>query len=147
MLILLNLPMVTVLLFILLLLFLKSNNNRYGISLSFNAYQRLINKENAELDIIDIRNKDRFEESHTNGCRHYSTIEAVQNDGAKLIIVHDSEIELADFFRKHKLKQFSDNIYRTNMIEHNLKQYQLAVVGASNGNNLSALIKNSDSAS
>lgn len=130
---------------ILFLLLIKSNDNRYGIALSHKAFKRLLAKNHEALDVIDIRNKERFEESHAIGSQHCSLSKLSQTKGRKLVIVHDSNIKLADYFRENNLKQFSDHIYQTNMIDHNLRQYHLAG-GVFKGNELSALIKNSESA-
>lgn len=147
MLILLNHPLVSIALFALLILLLKSNRNRYGISISLKGYKRLIEKNDDILCIVDIRSEDRFAEYSAVGSQHYSNIDLSKNDKKKLIIIHDSELELANYFHKNNLKTFSDNIYQTNVIEHNLKQYQASSVGGFNGNDLSALMKNSDSLS
>lgn len=136
----------TLLLLLLLLLFLKSNNNRYGISLSCRSYHKFLEKNSDLVDIIDIRNKERFDESHTIGSLHLSLPNSSQVKGRKLVIVHDSDIELAKYFLQHNLKQFSDNIYQTNMIDHDLKQYQSEVFGTFSGSEPSALIKNNESA-
>ena len=144
MLILLNQPMLTLLLVILLLLFIKSNNNRYGITLSHKRYRRLLAKNSDVLDIVDIRDKERFDESHTVGSQHFSSVKISQNQDRKLVIVHDSDIQLANYFREHNLKQFSDNIYQTNMIDHNFNQYQLVDAGIFKGSELSALMKNNE---
>ena len=146
MLILLNQPMMTLFLVILLLLFLKSNNNRYGISLSYRAYHKYLENNSHLLDIVDIRNKERFDESHTVGSQHLGSLEVSQVKGRKLVIVHDSDIELANYFLQHGIKQFSDSIYQTNMIDHNLKQYHSAGAGIFSGSELSALMKNNESA-
>lgn len=144
MLILLSQPILTLLLAILFLLFVKSNNNRYGITLSYKAFHKFSQKNSAVLDIIDIRSKERFDESHTVGSQHSSLCEYSQRKDRKLVIVHDSDVALADYFRENNIKQFSDNIYQTNMIDHNLKQYQLLDVGGFRGNELSALMKNNE---
>lgn len=145
MLILLSQPMTTLLLAILFLLFIKSNNNRYGITLSYKGFQKLLAKSSETLHIIDIRNKERFDEYHTVGSQHLGLLKSSQYKGKKIIIVHDSDIALAGYFREHNIKQFSDNIYQTNMIDHNFKQYQVDE-GGFKGNELSALMKNSESA-
>lgn len=147
MLILLSHPLVSIALFGMLILLLKSNRNRYGIAINLKSYKRLIDKNNGILCIVDIRSEDRFAEYSAVGSQHCSQIDLKQNDKKKLIIIHDSELELANYFRKNDLKTFSDNIYQTNVIEHNLKQYQASNVGGFNGNDLSALMKNSDSLS
>lgn len=144
MLILLSQPILTLLLAILFLLFVKSNNNRYGITLSYKAFHKFSQKNSAVLDIIDIRSKERFYESHTVGSQHSSLCEYSQRKDRKLVIVHDSDVALADYFRENNIKQFSDNIYQTNMIDHNLKQYQLLDDGGFRGNELSALMKNNE---
>lgn len=135
----------SVMLAILLLLLIKSNHNRFGITLSYKGFQRLLAKNSGLVDIIDIRDKQRFDESHTVGSQHCDLMEAPQVSNKKLVIVHDSDIQLANYFREHKLSQFSDNIYQTNAIDHDFRQYQLLEHGDFKGSDLSALMKNNES--
>ena len=146
MLILLNHPLVSLVLFALLILLVKSNKNKHGIAINLKGYERLIGKNDGILCIVDIRSEDRFAEYSAEGSQHFSKVDLSKNDKKKIIIIHDSDLELANYFRKNKLKTFSDHIYQTNVIDHNLRQYQSAVGGLM-GNDLSALMKNSDSIS
>lgn len=46
------------------------------------------------------------------------------NKSSKVLIIHDSDISLKDLFIGLGLDNFSDHIYQTNIIDHNLKQYR-----------------------
>lgn len=145
--ILLNQPLMTLLLLLLLLLLLKSNKNRYGISLSLRKYQHLVTKHGDALDIVDIRDMNRFADIHSIGGRHLTSKDVNLSRDRILLIVHDSDIKLAKYAKYKRMKPFSNRIYQCNMTEYNLKQYHLMDAGALIGNDSLPLIKNSESAS
>ena len=146
MLILLSNPALSVLLLILGLLLMISNKNRYGIALKFNSYQKLMKEHGDNLYIIDIRNKKKYDELHVVGSQHLGAPNKEISKKQKLLIIHDSDIDLNRYHTLNKLEQFSDHIYQTNMIDHNLKNYDCVEDGIERGSDLSALMKNNLSA-
>lgn len=151
MLILLSNPVLSVCFLILALLLVLSNKNRYGIALKFSGYQRLMQQHGDNLYIIDIRNTAKYNELHIKGSQHLGKPTREINKTRKLLIIHDSDVDLNRYYTLNKLGQFNDHIYQTNMIDHNLKDYDyveedIEKEGIDNGKDLSALIKNKVSA-
>ena len=146
MLILLSNPALSVLLLILAICLFISNKNRYGIALKFNGYQQLMEKQGDNLYIIDIRSKAKFNELHIAGSQHLGSPKKEASKNTKMLIIHDSDVDLGKYHTLNKLEQFSDHIYQTNMIDHNLKDYNYIDDGIESGKDFSALIKNKSSA-
>lgn len=127
MLYLLNSPLLGLLFFTLLLLLLVINNNKNGRVVGYKQCQNLIKKYKDDLTIIDIRDKQRCLESHINGSVIFEgndNIVDVIKKAKKLLIVHDSDIELNNFANTHALPRYSDNVFQLNYSLLNLKQYE-----------------------
>ena len=146
MLILLSNPALSVIFIILAVLLFLSNNNRYGIALKYKGCQQLLKKYGDDLYIIDIRNNKKYAELHVTGSQHLGKPIGEIGKTRKLLIIHDSDVDLNKYHTLCKLEQFSDHIYQTNMIDHDLKGYDFSDDGIANGKDLSAVMKNKLSA-
>ena len=100
----------------------KISKNKYGISLNYKGFQRIMEKYKDRLFIIDISGDSNLEldSKEVDFLRNKDNI----NKSSKVLIIHDSDISLKELFIGLGLDNFSDHIYQTNTIDHNLKQYR-----------------------
>ena len=100
---------------------MKISKNRYGIVLSYKGFRRIMDRYKEGLMVIDISGPSQFklDDQQIEYLRNKDNI----NKSSKVLIIHDSDIALKSFFEAFDLEKFSDHIYQTNAIDHNLKQY------------------------
>lgn len=113
--------------FTLLVLLLVINNNKNGRVVGYKQCLKLIKKYEDDLTIIDIRDEKRYLESHIIGSTAFSSNDNIVDDikkAKKLLIVHDSAVQLEKFAQAHQLPRFSDNIFQLNYSSLNLSQYE-----------------------
>lgn len=122
MLILASNPALGLLFIFLMIVSVKISKNKYGISLNYKGFQRIMEKHKDRLFIIDISGNSNLEldSKEVDFLRNKDNI----NKSSKVLIIHDSDISLKDLFIGLGLDNFSDHIYQTNTIDHNLKQYR-----------------------
>ena len=122
MLILASNPALGLLFIFLMIVSVRISKNKYGISLNYKGFQRIMEKYKDRLFIIDISGNSNLEldSKEVDFLRNKDNI----NKSSKVLIIHDSDISLKDLFIGLGLDNFSDHIYQTNTIDHNLKQYR-----------------------
>lgn len=104
----------------------KINDNKYGRVIGYKSCQKLINQHENSLYIIDIRSKASFKEARVVNSIHIEDskpLSELLENNKKVLIVHDSDIELTEFYIKSGVKTFNDKIYQLDFIGCNLTQY------------------------
>lgn len=122
-----NSPLLGFCFLMLLLLLFRTNDNKYGRRIGYKIYQKLIKNYPDSVYVIDIRSKKAFEEARLSNSYHKSKALSpleVDKKGMKLIIIHDSNLELTDYCVKNKIKPYSSNVYQLDFIDLNLAQYE-----------------------
>lgn len=109
---------------LLLIVSMKIAKNKHGILLSYKGFRHVKNKYKDNLFIINIAGSSDFklDEKEILFLKKKGNI----NKSCKLLIIHDSDIMLKSLFEALHLETFSDHIYQTNSIDHNLKQYEVS---------------------